>query len=170
MSHAEKQIHLQGTLSHYAPLRVSYKLNDIFYFLAHWHLLPYGSYGLFGSEVALVDEAVGMVYVVYHLTAEASASQTHNVESGVCHRLATCHDERWYILAGACAALHHHVAAYAAELMHEHHSRDDGIVINDDLTSQLRGVAHDDAIAYRTVVSYMSILHDKVVAAHDGLA
>ena len=73
MSHAEKQIHLQGTLSHYAPLRVSYKLNDIFYFLAHWHLLPYGSYGLFGSEVALVDEAVGMVYVVYHLTAEASA-------------------------------------------------------------------------------------------------
>ena len=54
--------------------------------------------------------------------------------------------------------------------MHEHHRRDDGIVVHNDLSSQLGGVTHDDAIAKHAVVCNMGILHDEVVATHNGLA
>ena len=109
-----------------------------------------------------------MCDIIYQLSAKPTTAQTNDVQSRISHRFTTCYHKWGYILAGSRTTLHHHISANATELVHQHNSRDDSIVINNHFACQFGGIAHNDAITKHAVVSDVSIFHDEVVAAHDG--
>lgn len=71
------------------------------------------------------------------------SAQTDDIDARITDGFATCNDIGRDIHREAAAALYHHVATHTAELMTEHFSGNDGIVVDFDLTTELGGVAYD---------------------------
>ncbi len=154
--------------SNNSPLRLGYEINDVLHFLAHRDTELDLVDSFLDGEVAVVDQSVGIMDVLNHISRELPSAQSHDVESGIRNRLFAANDEWWNVLARAASSLHHCVSSDTAELMNEHHRADDGKVINDDLTRKFSGVTHDDAASKLTVMSDMGVFHDEVVASHHG--
>jgi hypothetical protein len=57
-----------------------------------------------------------------------------------------------------------------AELMNEHATREDCIVVNYYFASELRRVADNQSASEFAVVSYVHILHKQVVGAYNSFA
>ena len=53
-------------------------------------------------------------------------------------------------------------------LVAKHNSRDDGEIVDGYFSGKLGGVANDAAVAYHAIVSDVHILHEQIVAAHNG--
>ena len=104
------------------------------------------------------------------LTRETSAAQADEIDSGIADGLLARNYVRRDVLARAGAALEHHVAAHADELVEQTGGRDDCAVFDLDLAGELRGVADDAAVADYAVVSHVHVLHQQVAVTHHGLA
>ena len=63
---------------------------------------------------------------------------------------------------------HEGVAADRGEMMHAHHARKPGVVVDVDVSAQQRAVGHHDVVAQLTVVGHVAAAHQVVVAAQPG--
>ena len=124
--------------------------------------------GIGACAGALVDDAVSLVDVLNGLCREAATPQADEVDACIADGLLACNDERRNVLREAAASLNHDVGADVAELMAEHDSRNDGVVVDGDLACKLRGVADDAMVSHHAVVGDVHVLHEQIVAAHDG--
>ena len=73
--------------SNNSPFRLGYEINDILHFLAHRDTELDLVDSLLDGEVAVVDQSVGIMDVLNHISRELPSAQTHNVESGIRNRL-----------------------------------------------------------------------------------
>lgn len=99
------------------------------------------------DDTFAVDETVSIVNEFDEVVAETVTAQAYEVDTAIACRLLACDDVRRNILTEAAAALDHHVSTDLAELMAEHGSGDDGIVVDRHLTGELRRVANDTVVA-----------------------
>ena len=104
------------------------------------------------------------------LVGESATTQANQVHASIAHRLLAGNDVWRNVLTGTGAALEHDVAAHMQELVEQARCRDDGAVINDDLSGKFRGVADDAAVADDTVMTDMHVLHQQIAIANHGLA
>ena len=102
----------------------------------------------------------------YQIIAETMTAQSYEVDTTVAGRLLAGNDIRRYILAEAASALDHHVPTDVAELMAKDFGTDDGKVITADFTGELGGIANDQAVAKESVMGYMHVFHQQVIAAY----
>ena len=126
--------------------------------------------GLGQREPSLEDDTIGFVNRVDDLAFKAATAQANDVQTAIRGRF-TCtdgvgHDALW----GACATTNHRVASDAAELVYEHASRKDGMVVNGDFSGKLRTVAYDDIIANNIVVGDVAAFHQEIARADNGLS
>ena len=99
------------------------------------------------DDTFAVDETVSIVNEFDEVVAETVTAQAYEVDTAIACRLLACDDVGGHIHAKAASALYHHIAADTAELMAEHGSGDDGIVVDRHLTGELRRVANDTVVA-----------------------
>ena len=125
---------------------------------------------LFAQFATLVEQAIGIVDVVNDFGRETATTQPHKIETAISHWVTGSHDVGRNVLAGACAASHHDIAAYVAELVDEDIGTDDGKVVDHDLTGDFRGISDDATITDFDVVGHVHTFHKQVVAAHDSAA
>ena len=126
--------------------------------------------GLCDVHALLVDDAVGIVDVFDEFVRKSAAAQTDEVDAGIGDGLTAGYDVGGDVFAESAAALYHDVASDAAELVHEHGSADDGVVVDDDLSGKLGGIADDTVVTDGGIVGHVDALHQQVVVAHYGAA
>lgn len=125
--------------------------------------------GVGQCESALENDSVGFVDGVDDVSLEAASTQSYDVEAAVCCRVACADCVGQYALWRACASAHHCIASDAAELVHEHAGREDGVVVDGHFSCELGAVADDDIVAYDVVVRDVAAFHEQVAASYYGL-
>ena len=124
--------------------------------------------GIGTGEIALIDDAVGLMDVLNGFSREATTAQADEVNARITDRLLAGNNKWRNVLREAASTLYHHVRADVAELVAEHNSRNDGEIVDGYFSGKLGGVANDAAVAYHAIVSDVHVLHEQVVVAHDG--
>ncbi len=116
-----------------------------------------------------IDDAVGIVDGLDGLVVESATTQPDEVNTSVADGFLACDDVGRNVLRCAATALEHDVAAYAAELVEQAATGNDGAVLDDNLAGNLRGIAYNAAVTDFAVMGDVHILHEQVAVAHDGL-
>lgn len=153
-----------------AALAGADEVEDILDFGTHGNLVLHALQQVVELACILQDDAVSLVDIVDKFTAEATTTQSHHVQTAEAGGISGYQTEGENVLAEACTTAYHAVAAYSAELVHEHRSAENSLVIDDNLACQLGAVAYDALITYLSVVSHVCSLHQEIVAAHHSLA
>ena len=152
-----------------AAFRVFNKRTDILHLFRVWVLGT--SFGNAVLQHALrIDNAIGIVNGLDSLVGESPAAQSDEINTCISHRLFACNDVGRNILTGACTTLEHDVSAYVEELVEQAGGRDDGAVVDDNLSGKFCRVTDDTTVAYHAVVSDVHILHQQIAVTYDGLA
>ena len=101
-----------------SPFRVANKINDVFYFGAGRHFCFNLCEGIRSVESALINDAVGIVDILYNLVRKTTTTESDDVDSTVSDRFASGYDIRRNIFTETASSLNHNVSAYPAKLVH----------------------------------------------------
>jgi len=107
------------------------------------------------------------VDVVDEVAIKASATKPDGVQSAECSRVACHKAEGKDVLGETCAATYHRITTHAAELVHQHTSTQNGVIVDDYLACQLGAVTDNAAVSHNGIVCNMRSLHEQIVVAHD---
>lgn len=121
-----------------------------------------------GQDTLAIEHAISVVDEINEVVAESVASQSHKVDTCIASGLLACNNVWGNVLAKAAAALDHDVTSDVAELVAEHHSTYDGIVVDGDLACKLGRVADDESATQDAIVRHVHVLHQQVVVTHLG--
>ena len=152
-----------------AALGILHEVDDVLDFGSDFHVLA-DFLDAFLQHALRIEQAIGLVDALDGLVAESAAAKAYQVDAREADGLLAGNHVGRNVLTGAAAALEHDVSAHAAELVEQAGGRDDGKVVDNHLAGKLRGVADDAAVANHAVVTDVHVLHQQVVAAHDGLS
>lgn len=147
-----------------------YEVQYVLYLLAHGNFLANFGKTLLTEFPTLVKQTVRIMDVVDKFGRKSAPSQTYEIQTAVGHRLARRHGIGRYILPRAGAAAYHDVAADAAKLMYQYVGADNGKIVHNDFSGNLRRITDDAPVAYANVMRHVHSFHQQVVAAHDGTA
>ena len=124
--------------------------------------------GLFLVQLREEQELVGPFQGLESGVNKAMPFQTHQVEPHQLGPVAHGHGVGRDVPMHRRTPTHKGVAADMAKLVDGGEAPENGVVLQDNVTAQGRGVGHDDAVAHLAVVGHVGIGHEQVAVADAG--
>ena len=137
---------------HNSPSRRLHEVEDVVHVAVVGELCADQGDALVHGEAAVIDYAVHLVDVLNLLRRELVPPEADEVEAAIGGGLAGHGGVGRYVLAGACAAAEHGVAAYAAELVDQHAGANHGKIVHYHLSGNLGAVANDTAAGDKLII------------------
>lgn len=125
---------------------------------------------LAGVESALVEQAVGLVYLFDAGVAESASAKANGIHALVTQGFARDDDEGGHIFANEGAATDHRVGADFDKLVHCRESAQNRPIANFYVASERNVVDQNYVVANDAVVGNVGIGHDEAFFAQDGFA
>ena len=108
---------------------VAYEINHVLHLWSHIDGFTYLLQRLGNTEVAVVDDAIGIVDVADEFGWEIATTQTYEVDAAIGYRLASSNHKRRNVHTGTSTTLNHRISTNAAELMYQYGCADDGVIV-----------------------------------------
>jgi hypothetical protein len=125
---------------------------------------------LAGVESALVEQAVGVVYLFDAGVAESAPAKANGIHALETQGFARDDDEGGHVFANEGSATDHYVGADFDELVHRGESAQNGPIANFDVASERDVVDQNYVVANDAVVGNVGIGHYEAFFAQDGFA
>ena len=102
----------------------------------------------------------------YLLCSETAAAKTYYIYAAIADWLTAGHNVGGDVLGTAATTLNHYISANVDELVEQNCSTNGGKVVNNYLAGNLCGVADNEVVAQKTIVSRMDVFHQKAIVAY----
>lgn len=156
-----------GHVAHDTILRALDEIENVLNFLAHGDLLGNFEYGILQTEVACVDDAIGIGDVAEHTFGFAFMLEHDGVHTMVGGGVSSENDVGRHVFLYATSTLNEREASHANVLLNYHAIALYGAVVKLALASDASADSYYTMVEYVYVVADMHAVHDEILVA-DG--